>query len=345
MADKKNFIPTFEVYSPLDLSKKWFVYWYLHGKRHRKYGSINSFDSYEGRMNAARELIVVLKADFPNCDAPIAECINEWLKDKRPFWKKKTIETYQSVINSFLHFIGNREADKEAVQDFFRDLGRCRSGTTYNNYRIILNNTFNGINQKDFMEDIHPVKAVKSPARYFQPHQVDMLKEYIPKQQPELWLFVQFLFYCFIRPRELRQLKAGDVFFDEAKIMIRSKISKNNRTQYIGIPDAFLPELLPLKKLRPNDFIFPSARSESKPIGINTMGSRHRVILDELGFSKEYKLYSWKHTGAVMAVQAGVTVKELQMQLRHHSLDQVNEYLRQMGVANMSTLRSLFPQL
>lgn len=33
-----------------------------------------------------------------------------------------------------------------------------------------------------------------------------------------------------------------------------------------------------------------------------------------------------------MAVKAVISVKELQMQLRHHSLDQVNLYLRQLGM-------------
>ncbi|MCX6269628.1 MAG: hypothetical protein NTU44_00125 [Bacteroidetes bacterium] len=36
-----------------------------------------------------------------------------------------------------------------------------------------------------------------------------------------------------------------------------------------------------------------------------------------------------KHTGAVEASKY-IPVKDLQMQLRHHSLDQVDAYLRQM---------------
>ena len=54
-------------------------------------------------------------------------------------------------------------------------------------------------------------------------------------------------------------------------------------------------------------------------------------------------LYSWKHTGAVMAVKAGIHIKQLQIQLRHHSLDQVDQYLRDLGVSDLSDLARSFP--
>ena len=132
---------------------------------------------------------------------------------------------------------------------------------------------------------------------------------------------------------------------EENKIMMRAEISKNKKTQYIAIPSAFLSSLDFVYDLRPIDYIFQSPLDPTKPIGVNTMTRKHRVILKELGFTTEYKLYSWKHTGAVRAVENGVNLKELQMQLRHHSLDQVNEYLRQMGVTHMGNLKDKFPAL
>jgi len=45
----------------------------------------------------------------------------------------------------------------------------------------------------------------------------------------------------------------------------------------------------------------------------------------------------------VMAIKAGIGVKQLQIQLRHHSLDETDKYLRQMGVRDVGNLRSDFP--
>ncbi len=75
------------------------------------------------------------------------------------------------------------------------------------------------------------------------------------------------------------------------------------------------------------------------------MYEKHKRILKKLNFGKGYCMYSWKHTGAIAAVKAGVSVKELQMQLRHHSLDETDKYLRQMGVRHITNFRVSMPDI
>ena len=62
-----------------------------------------------------------------------------------------------------------------------------------------------------------------------------------------------------------------------------------------------------------------------------------------INLPRDYKLYSFKHTGNVMAVKAGIGLKELQMQNGHHSLDQLNAYLRQMIGTESEALRTKGP--
>lgn len=345
MAEKKNFFPDFRIYSPADLGKQWFVFWNEHGRRRKKYGRINQGATYADRMKEAVKLIEELRGGYKPEASPIQEEIRRWLESNRPFWKKKTVQSYTSVIDTFFSFLGRREVSRDTIMEFFRDRAQVVSGTTYNNYRAKLLQALSAVGVGDMIEGIGKVKADRQPARYFQRHQVERLKRHISQVDNELWLFVQFLFYCFIRPGELRLLRASDVLLDERKILVRAEVSKNRRNQYVAIPEAFFPSLVYVRELRPDVFLFPSPMDASKPIGLNTMSGRHRSILRELGFSVDYKLYSWKHTGAVMAVMAGVTIKELQMQLRHHSLDQVNEYLRQMGIQDMATIMDRFPSI
>jgi L-asparaginase II len=63
------------------------------------------------------------------------------------------------------------------------------------------------------------------------------------------------------------------------------------------------------------------------------------------GLSDTHNFCSWKHTGVIAASQSGINMKDLQMQLRHHSLDMVNEYLKQLGVIDSVALRENFPTL
>ncbi len=232
------------------------------------------------------------------------------------------------------------------IRAFCRHLITHRSTGTYNDYMSILRKCLTAIGQGDLMTDLKKVKSYATPAKYFQAYQVKRLKSAISDRDQELWLFVQFIYYCFIRPgTELRLLKVGDIHLDDKSIRVRGDISKNRKTEYVSIPAPFLPQLAHFTRLDPIEYIFPKPGDPTKPMGMNTMRRRHRMILREMGFTTEYKLYSWKHTGAVNYIKNGGNVKQLQIQLRHHSLDQVDQYLRQLGVHDIGHLRENFPEI
>lgn len=196
-----------------------------------------------------------------------------------------------------------------------------------------------------YFDNIGRLKAIKTPCRYFELHHIKKLKAYIIENDKDLWLFICFMYYCFIRPNELRRLKISDILFEREQIIVRGEISKNKKQEYVTIPDYFFNEIQYLKEYNPNDYIFASSKDLSKPIGEKTMTQRHRNILKKLGFPAGFALYSWKHTGAVHAAKNGISVKELQIQLRHHSLDQVDQYLRQLGVHDIYNLKQNFPTI
>ena len=132
---------------------------------------------------------------------------------------------------------------------------------------------------------------------------------------------------------------------EEQKIVISGSISKNKKEQYVVIPAAFFP-IVEAKILgrNPTEYLFLS--SSKSHLSTNVMSNRHQKILKELNFdTNKHKLYSWKHTGAVMATKAGIHIKQLQVQLRHHSLDQVDMYLRQLGQNDLDELAAKFPKI
>lgn len=346
MAEEKKIVPVYQVYRPVDLSKKWFVYWYEGAVRQRKYGSINKYHTAKEREAEALRLIAALEQLHVATPAGhIMQRLYAHLDSRRHQMRQKSYYTYRSKINTLATWLGSREPTAELMCDFFKELRAQRHNTTYNTYRQKLRQLFAEIGEGHLVQEVsRGAKETRTPARYFQPYQIRRLTPHL-QADPTLWLFVQFIYYCFIRPGELRWLRAGDVLLEEKRILVRGEISKNKKTEYIAIPEPFLTDLKFVRAMSPNDLLFPSPDNLTAPIGINTMSTRHRKILKALGFNYAYKLYSWKHTGAVMAVKAGIPLKELQMQLRHHSLDQVNEYLRQMGVQDMRSLQERFPSI
>lgn len=340
---KKNLLPSYQVYEPEDLGKQWFVYWYEGTKRRRVYGDINGGKTLEERKARAAALVGELKKKDVPLVSVVEERVREYLAQNEGRWRRKTREQYASVTNVLFAWMAGRKVTEETVTAFLMDVQQKKHATTYNKYRRMVKYLLGKVGLETVTDATTTMRAESTPARYFQAHQMKRLGAHLASEEDELWLFAQFIFYCFIRPQELRYLRAGDVLLEERQIRVPAAVSKNRKTQYVAIPDVFLPALIPLLDMAPGEYLFPSPRDASKPVGVNAMYMRHRKALGKLNFGEGYSLYSWKHSGAVAAVKAGVSVKELQIQLRHHSLDETDKYLRQMGVRDLGTLQSKFP--
>ena len=351
MIEEKNFLPTFQIYSTNDLTKQWFVYYKDESGRWIRFKKgVNIHHTYKGRMKAAIALKNYLEQNYEYKEKVIIslrKTVLNHLFEMEPKWRKGTFQSHKANVNVFFSWLEENgfQANQQSVKAFFKHLYKTRHSTTYNVYVGCLKNIFSQIGHGQLTEGINRIPEIKTPARYYQAHHISKLCTEFAKRDPKLLLFVKFIFYCFIRPVEIRFMRVEDILFYEQKILIRGEISKNKKTQYVAIPDAFLKDLDFLKKAPPGSYLFPSVKSNKKPIGKNTMTARHRKILQHLGFSSDYKLYSWKHTGAVQLVKAGVSIKAIQTQMRHHSLDQTDQYLRQLGVGDFKELKQLFPSI
>lgn len=343
MATKKNNLPKLATRGN-DLSKTWFVYWYdAAGRRVRKYGNINSFHTIEERTAAADKLIREIQGAQP--PAPVLLRIAAYLQSRAREWRRKTLQTYTSKYEMFRLWLAGRDVTRETVRLFLAHVAQTRAPATYNWYVSFFRTVLNRVGAPECVPVVDVKKANSFPAMYFQRHQVKRLKAHMLRHDPELWFFCCFLYYCFIRPGELRLLKVEDVLLDEHKIRVPAAISKNRKTQIVTVPEAFRADLEALRARDAGEYVFHLPGTPRTPYSIDRMNKRHRKVLNALGFSVAYKLYSWKHTGAISAVLAGVTVKELQIQLRHASLEEVDKYLRQLGAWDLGELEKRFPAI
>ncbi len=145
----------------------------------------------------------------------------------------------------------------------------------------------------------------------------------------------------------MRLLTAGNLNLADGSVSVPGEISKNNKTQTVVIPESFLVFLRAQKfDELPNHYylVSPEEAPGLKPVSENYLWNRFRKYRMQLGLPKDYKFYSFKHTGAVKASKY-IPVKDLQMQLRHHSLDQVDSYLRRMKAVESESLMNNFPTL
>ncbi|MDX2248223.1 MAG: site-specific integrase [Bacteroidia bacterium] len=333
---------------------------YYQGKtRVRVYGDINKFKTLKERRSEIDRIISSLEEIEPGWQGELAKTVWARLEEKKQFLRLKTWQTYLSKCRKFELFLKTSGLLQADINDFTEAharqfLSKQKNPTTYNHYLQMFRGIWEGFAKEgkvtgNLWSNIQPQRQNPVPALFFQERQVKHLHKEIEARDGQLWLFCLFIFYTFIRPGELRLLKVGDIHFEENRVLIRSSISKNKKQQYVAIPEAFQKYLRKSEVYTypPGYYVFsPGCVPAPDPVGKNWMKIRHQRILRELGYdTKQYKLYSWKHTGAVMAVRAGVPIKILQIQLRHHSLDQVEKYLRQMGINEVENYSDRFPDI
>ena len=361
MKAKKKSVPrpnTIKVYDAGgDLQKRWFVEWddWSGNKRKRSYRGINQYHTARERYEAIQRLIADITNPDPDADCwPLVMDMRNFVRTKGKTVSTKTRQGYESKLRTFEGWYTGQVMDGRQAQaylDHLLESGTCGKSTR-NHHRVFMRMAYGwmmkrGLAKSNPFDFTEKVRAVRTPARPFNSSQIAHLKRVMAQEDPDLWMFCQVIYYCFIRPGELRQMIVGDIMWDEWCFLLRAEVSKNGKEQYVIIPESLRGELTEAYYGKnPQMWLFgKEGLATDRQIGKNEMSDRHRMILQEYRYSGAHKLYSWKHTGAKKAAMAGVSIKDLQVQLRHHSLDQVDEYLRSLGVQDLSTLAARFPAL
>ena len=210
--------------------------------------------------------------------------------------------------------------------------------TSRNNYLTCLKSLFGvmvarGELAKSPAAGIKPLRTSAQRHQVFSTHQRDILWSWLKQNDPGLYLLTRCIYYTFVRPAELMQLRVKDLDLERSSILISGHQSKNHRTQAVRIPPALLPDLQQLTG-QPEEYIFSRGLSPGPHRVLRKTASyAHADLLARFGMEKKgYDLYSWKHTGVCMAYKAGVDIKTLQTQLRHSELATTDKYLRGLGM-------------
>lgn len=176
-----------------------------------------------------------------------------------------------------------------------------------------------------------------------------ILIDYMKENDPQLLLVCQLEYYCAIRPKECLYLQIRDINLEAGSITVRQDISKNGLTETVNMPRQLyesLDDLLKIGNYPEEWYLFSRDGIPGKyRLGKNTFRYRFDRIRDKLGLSKRYKLYSFKHTGGVKLVDAGVNTWEIQRHFRHKSITTTERYLQKRFGVKSSLIKEDFPDM
>ena len=168
------------------------------------------------------------------------------------------------------------------------------------------------------------------------------LKEHLEKTNKHFLLACYVLHYCFVRPKEMSQLKLENFSLKNQTLMIGGDISKNKKTAVVTLPSKVIRLMVELKIFdHPNSFYLfskncqPGEELHSEKQFRDYWSTYVRKVLK---FPDTYKFYSLKDTGITNMLRKydTITVRD---QARHadilmtdtytpHDLQKANEMIK-----------------
>jgi integrase len=277
---------------------------------------------------------------------------------------KASYQKYQSelrIVDEFLRLNKLRDEDiscftKPNALEFFQYLDEKRKigGKTKNQYLETMRRVWKVARKDrkllaDPWEDIQKFQSKTKPQIPMKRGVLAILKKEIEKTDPQLWLAAQFMYYCFIRPKELRFLQIKHIDLFEGRITLYSDITKSGSTRIVDINETFLEKLYEEYHLQeyPEDYFVFTLKGipGEKHLSKNHLWRQYDKVREKLKIPKDYKLYGFKHTGAVQALKAGADIKEIQHQMGHSSVQITDEYLKSMVGWESEFFRKSMPEL
>jgi len=271
--------------------------------------------------------------------------VTDFLNGIRHTVRNTTWETYQSKFRQFVQFVEEYAADgvdivavnEQVIGNFYTHLRTQKkvSNSTINYYTDLLNRFYVHLIELGKVQ-VNPVAHVKKlpeqvrVPKFFSDAMIASIKQYAMQHDAQLWLMIQFLFFCYIRPKELRFLQLKHINFHNTTITVSGDISKNGKTQTVQMPRVLYNQLVERgwNKMPEEYYCFSVLKVPGvKHVSKNYFWNHFDTIRKELNIPQGYWLYYWKHTGAIRFKKRGGDVRELQTQLRHHSLEEVQKYL------------------
>lgn len=185
---------------------------------------------------------------------------------------------------------------------------------------------------------IEKLPTVTKTHAAYTPEQLQQFIHVIADKDPQLLLFIRFIYYTLARPKELRFLKVGHLRMDLNRVLLVGEHAKTDMEKYVGMSEQFKHIITDagIMNYPPDYYVFTdTGRPGTKRVGSSYFYKHFKPYLKELGFKQlndRYTLYSFKHTGAVQLYLATKDASLVQQQCRHTTLQQTTAYLRDLGL-------------
>lgn len=164
----------------------------------------------------------------------------------------------------------------------------------------------------------------------FNKKQLDTLFVRLMQENKQVFVASAMIYYCFIRPNELRHVRVGHIAMEEKRIALYSEHTKNKKTHRIYMP-ARLREILEWSGyLNYNNALYLFGRYDEpgkEQIAYHKIRRKLKDYLDEIGLGETHSLYCFKPTGICNMYRKSKDLMAIKERGRFSSLEIAEIYL------------------
>lgn len=271
------------------------------------------------------------------------------------------MRSYRSYISMFKTWLKDKGLSEDAyvcaityevAMELMDDVDSRKeiSPRTYNNYLMFFRLLFNWMIEHDFISDNpfdrikrKPKKLTKKKRRILTDHELNMLFEYLGKNNPNYLCMALLCYCCFLRPKEIVSLKCNDIDLIKQVVHIRSEIAKNDNDSFRTIPDVIVPILRNLELSNGGLYLFSGSGSDTPyefSPGRTQVCSRKiakywdTYVRPACGFNQDLQFYSLKDSGVTKMLTEKIPINLVQKQADHSSVAMTAIYVGDLPEAN-----------
>jgi len=189
------------------------------------------------------------------------------------------------------------------IREFLNDVAKNSSMANRNNVLRAIKALFSEMYKNDMITENYVAKIdiEKVHTQRFKSYshkEAIGIIEHLEKVYPVMGLFIKFIGYNFLRPKEVVRLKVGDIDMENKLLSV---FVKQGRYKTKRIPESIIEELSKYDLSKKDNFLFfknsISGKWKRDEKGRRQYYSaRYSEIKKNLGFGEGYVLYSFRHT-------------------------------------------------
>lgn len=373
-------IPKVKSY-PLETGKEWYIWFRFNGVLKIIKLGINKIPDYEERLTEARLMAEVLNERLEmgwipenstrvsNKSINLIEAIHYGFEQKKLSVQKNTIDNLRCSVGFFCEAVKKLKFTQLKVSNFERShakailehlkVSKNWTNQNYNKHLGYLCSIFYEVLEAEYtkynpFDGIRNLKVVKNISNI--PPTDEEMKQ-ICKELKEknygFYIFFLMIYYCGIRPDELRNLKVKNLDFNEKSVKLDAEFTKTDKDRAVPMLGNIFDLLIKFKDANPEYYVFGTWVSN---------GGRHscknwflpnpyrlkedtpnkewnKLIKKGLGINKN--LYSAKHKGADDKRSAGMDIKTICAIFGHSEEKMTERYMHSLKVERLEAAKNI----